>query len=187
MTARLRRESTIVVARLMGGRVAILRRARGYAPAPLPLPDGCRDAAPVLAMGGELKSSFCLALDGRAVLSQHLGDLEDARTFDEYRRTLDAYIHLFDHHPRICAVDRHPDYLSRKLGETFAAEHGCALVEVQHHHAHIAACLADNLVPLDAAPVIGIAFDGLGWGDDGTIWAASSCSPTTTAIAASPR
>jgi hydrogenase maturation protein HypF len=158
------------VARVLAGGSALMRRARGYAPTPLPLPDGCRGAPPVIAMRGELKSTFCLAAEGRAVLSQHLGDLEEARTFDEYRSTLDAWLRLFDHHPRLCAVDLHPEYLSRKLGEGFAAEHGCAIVAVQHHHAHIAACLADNCVPLDTAPVIGIALDGLGWGDDGTIW-----------------
>ncbi|MBA3577892.1 MAG: carbamoyltransferase HypF, partial [Sphingomonas sp.] len=105
-----------------------------------------------------------------AILSQHLGDLENAPTFDDYRRTLELYLRLFDHQPRLCAVDRHPDYLSRKLGESIAETNEIELVEVQHHHAHIAACLADNGVPLDAPPVMGIALDGLGFGDDGTIW-----------------
>jgi len=158
------------VARVMAARPALLRRARGYAPAPIRLPSGFEAAPPVLAMGGELKAAFCLAMDGRAVLSQHLGDLENAATFDEYRRTLDRYVGLFHHAPQLCAVDRHPDYLSRKLGDSIAGAGGLALVEVQHHHAHIAACLADNAVPLSAAPVLGIALDGLGLGDDGTIW-----------------
>lgn len=158
------------VVRIMAGEPAMLRRARGYAPAPLLLPKGFEQASPVLAMGGELKATFCLAMNGQAVLSQHLGDLENAPTFDDYRRTLDLYLGLFDHQPRLCAVDRHPDYLSRKLGESIAETNGIELVEVQHHHAHIAACLADNGVPLDAPPVLGIALDGLGFGDDGTIW-----------------
>ena len=158
------------VVRVMAGQAAILRRARGYAPAPVRLPDGFAAAPPVLAMGGELKATFCLAIKGQAVLSQHLGDLENAPTFDDYRRTLGHYLGLFDHQPRLCAVDRHPDYLSRKLGESIAETNGIELVEVQHHHAHIAACLADNGVPLDAPPVLGIALDGLGFGDDGTIW-----------------
>ncbi|MDQ3560659.1 MAG: carbamoyltransferase HypF, partial [Pseudomonadota bacterium] len=99
------------VVRLMAGQPAILRRARGYAPAPLLLPKGFAAAPPVLAMGGELKAAFCLVMNGQAVLSQHLGDLENAPTFDDYRRTLDLTLRLFDHRPRICAVDRHPDYL----------------------------------------------------------------------------
>jgi hydrogenase maturation protein HypF len=158
------------VVRVMAGAAAVLRRARGYAPAPLRLPDGFAAAPPVLAMGGELKATFCLAMNGQAVLSQHLGDLENAPTFDDYRRTLDLYLGLFDHKPRLLAVDRHPDYLSRKLGESIAATNGIELVEVQHHHAHIAACLADNGIALDHPPVLGIALDGLGFGDDGTIW-----------------
>lgn len=158
------------VVRVMAGRPAILRRARGYAPAPIPLPGGFGAAPPVLAMGGELKAAFCLATSGRAVLSQHVGDLENAPTFDDYRRTLDLYGRVFDHMPRLCAVDLHPDYLSRKLGESMAEAGGLQLVEVQHHHAHVAACLADNDVPLRAGPVLGIALDGLGLGDDGAIW-----------------
>ncbi len=158
------------VVRIIAGRPTILRRARGYAPASLLLPKGFEQAPPVLAMGGELKATFCLTMHGQAILSQHLGDLENAPTFDDYRRTLDLYLSLFDHRPKLCAVDRHPDYLSRKLGETIALERGVDLIEVQHHHAHIAACLADNLVPLDSSPLFGIALDGVGYGDDGTVW-----------------
>ncbi len=158
------------VVQMMAGAAAILRRARGYAPAPLLLPEGFRTAPPVLAMGSELKATFCLVVNSEAILSQHLGDLENAPTFDDYRRTLDLYLGLFDHRPKLCVVDLHPDYLSRKLGETIAATSGTELVEVQHHHAHIAACLADNYVPLDSDPVLGIALDGIGYGDDGTIW-----------------
>ncbi len=158
------------VVRVMAAQPSLLRRARGYAPAPLPLPKGFEQAVPVLAMGGELKATFCLAMNGQAILSQHLGDLENAATFDDYRRTLDLYLGVYDHRPRLYAVDRHPDYLSRKLGETIASDNGIALIEVQHHHAHIAACLADNHIPLNHAPVLGIALDGVGFGDDGTIW-----------------
>ncbi len=158
------------VARVMDGAPRLLRRARGYAPAPLRLPAGLAGAPPLLAMGGELKSTFCLVQDGKAVLSQHLGDLEDAPTFADYRRSLDLYRRLLQHRPALIAVDRHPDYLSTKLGRQIAEEEGLPVVAVQHHHAHIAACLADNGVPLDAAPVLGIALDGLGHGEDGTIW-----------------
>ncbi len=158
------------VVRMMAGQPAMVRRARGYAPAPMRFPPGFEHAPTVLAMGGELKSTFCLGMNGQAILSQHLGDLENSPTFDDYRRTLNLYLGLFDHRPKLCAVDLHPDYLSRKLGETIAAESGIDLVEVQHHHAHIAACMADNQVPLDSEPLLGIALDGIGYGDGGTIW-----------------
>src|SRR5207302_5840660 len=104
------------------------------------------------------------------VLSHHIGDLEDARTLDDYRRSLDHYTRLYGHTPTAFAVDAHPEYLSSKLARARARSAGLPLIEVQHHHAHIAACLAENQRPLHAPPVLGIAFDGAGWGDDGTIW-----------------
>ena len=151
-----------------------LRRARGMAPAALPLPSGFEAAPPVLAFGGELKSSFCLLRDGQAILSHHLGDLENARAWAAYRESLDLYLGIFDHAPTALAVDLHPEYLSSKLGREWANAKSSAkppvLVEVQHHHAHVAACLADNAVPLGAKPVLGIVLDGLGFGSDGTLW-----------------
>ncbi len=158
------------VARLMDGVPRLLRRARGYAPAPIRLPPGFADAAPVLAMGGELKNTACLLKDGQAILTQHLGDLEDARTAREYQRTLDLYLEIFQHRPRLLAVDLHPDYRSTIAGRERAARDGLELIGVQHHHAHIASVLADDGWPLDAGPVLGIALDGLGYGPDGTIW-----------------
>lgn len=158
------------VARIVGGRPRLLRRARGYAPAPLRLPPGFGAAPPVLALGGELKATVALTVNGEAVLSQHLGDLEDAATFGEYRRTLDLYAGLFDHAPTVIAVDRHPDYLSARLGRARGAADGLPVVEVQHHHAHVASCLAENGWPLDGGPVLGLALDGLGYGDDGALW-----------------
>lgn len=158
------------VVRVMDGAARLLRRARGYAPEPLALPPGFADAPPVLALGGELKSTICLLGDGRAVLSQHLGDLEEVRTAREYARTIDLYGQLFEHRPSAIAVDAHPDYRSSQLGRDWAAREGLALVEVQHHHAHIASVLVENGWPRDAGPVLGIALDGLGWGSDGTLW-----------------
>ncbi len=158
------------VVRVDLGRPRLLRRSRGYAPAPLPLPPGFETEAQVLALGGELKNTFCLTKDGRAVLSQHMGDLENAATADDVRHNLALYRDLFDHAPELVAVDRHPDYLSAKDGRALAAEAGLPLVEVQHHHAHIAACMAENGWPKDAGPVLGIAMDGLGYGADGTVW-----------------
>lgn len=158
------------VVRVIAGAPRLLRRARGYAPAPIALPQGFEMAGPLLAMGGELKASFCLVDGGQATLSQHLGDLEDAETFDDYRKALDLYLDIFDHAPKAIAVDLHPDYLSSKLGREIAAKSRVPVIDVQHHHAHVASCLAENGRPLDAPPVIGIALDGLGYGPDGTIW-----------------
>ena len=154
------------VVRVMAGVPRVLRRARGFAPAAIPLPPGFAAAPDLLAAGGELKATFCLVKDGAAILSQHIGDLEDARTFDDYRTGIAHYAALFDHVPIAIAADLHPEYLSSK----YARETGLRLIEVQHHHAHVAACLAENGRPLDAPPVLGIVLDGLGWGDDGTIW-----------------
>ena len=121
-------------------------------------------------MGGELKATFCLVKDGEAILSQHQGDLENAETFDDYRRALALYGKLFDHRPVALIADKHPEYLSAKLARERARLQAFALIEVQHHHAHVAACLAENLYPLDAPLALGIVLDGLGWGDDGTLW-----------------
>ena len=142
-------------------------RAR-LAPSPLPLPDGFADAPPVLAMGGELKAAFCLLRDGQAILSHHMGDLENAKTFADYARSIDAYQRLFEHRAGDHRGRSASGLLSTKLGHNLAEQRRLPLAEVQHHHAHIAACLAENGVALDAAPVIGVALDGLGYGDDGT-------------------
>ncbi|HKN29001.1 MAG TPA: carbamoyltransferase HypF [Roseiarcus sp.] len=158
------------VAREMAGRMRLLRRARGFAPAPIALPPGFEAAPELLAMGGELKATFCLVKDGEAILSQHQGDLENVETFDAYRKNLALYAELFRHAPRALVADRHPEYLSTKLAETWARAKSLPLIEAQHHHAHVAACLVENGVPLDATPALGIVLDGLGWGDDGTIW-----------------
>ncbi len=158
------------VVRSMGGEIRVLRRARGYAPTVLPLPAGFGSGDGVLALGGELKATFCLLHRGWAVLSQHLGDLEEARTFAWFQEELAAWRELFDFRPRRLAVDRHPEYLSAKWGRRWARRDGLALAEVQHHHAHLAACLVEHGHPLDRGPVLGLILDGLGWGDDATFW-----------------
>jgi hydrogenase maturation protein HypF len=158
------------VARFMLGKPRFVRRARGYAPAPVRLPSGFEHAGPLLALGGELKSTFCLLKDEQAILSQHIGDLEDAATLADYQKALSLYLALYDHTPETVAIDMHPDYLSSKLGRERALVDGCRIEEVQHHHAHIASCLAENAIPLDTRPVLGIALDGLGFGPDGTLW-----------------
>ncbi len=158
------------VVRVMAGRARVSRRARGYAPAPLRLPRGFEFAPQLLAFGGELKATFCLMKDGEAMLSQHQGDLEDERTFDDYRENLELYARLFDHCPAAFVVDSHPDYVSTKFARARGLATSTPVMETQHHHAHVAACLAENGRPLDAPPVLGVVMDGLGFGDDGTIW-----------------
>ncbi|MEV0621490.1 carbamoyltransferase HypF [Nonomuraea sp. NPDC050404] len=150
------------VVRPMAGEVTVLRRARGYAPEPLTL----RATAPraVLACGAELKSTFCLARGRRAFVSPHIGDLENHDTLRSYVEGIDHYCGLFDLRPEIVAHDLHPGYLSTRHALEI---HGVEHIAVQHHHAHIASCLADNG---DPGPVIGVAFDGLGHGTDGTLW-----------------
>jgi hydrogenase maturation protein HypF len=158
------------VVAVSAGEARILRRARGYAPAPIHLPAGFETAPSVLGMGGELKNTFCLLRDGKAILSHHMGDLEDARTFADYESSLRRYQALFEFSPALIAVDAHPEYLSSKLGRELADTQGRPLIQVQHHHAHIAACMAENGLPLDSAPILGVALDGLGNGADGTFW-----------------
>jgi hydrogenase maturation protein HypF len=158
------------VVRIMAGQSRVLRRARGFAPAPVVLPPGFEAAPELVAMGGELKATFCLVKNGEAILSPHQGDLEDAATFDDYRNNLALFRQLFDHEPKAIAADRHPEYLSGKLARDRARLDRMPLIEVQHHHAHVASCLAENGYPLDGLPVLGIVLDGLGWGDDGTVW-----------------
>ncbi len=150
------------VVRPFRGRATVLRRSRGYAPEPLAVRH--RFARPVLACGAELKNTFCLGREQHAFLSQHIGDLENYETLRSFTEGIEHFQRLFDVTPELVAHDLHPEYLSTK----YALDRpGAELVGVQHHHAHVASCLADN----DAAgPVIGVAFDGTGFGPDGTIW-----------------
>jgi hydrogenase maturation protein HypF len=158
------------VARPMDGRIRLLRRARGFAPTPMALPRGFGATPDILAFGGELKSTFCLIKDGKAILSQHQGDLENVATYDDYCKNMGLYAQTYQHRPKIFVVDRHPEYLATKLGLERAREDGATLSETQHHHAHVASCLAENGRPLNAPKVLGIVLDGLGIGDDNEIW-----------------
>ncbi len=153
------------VVRAWRGRQMLLRRSRGYAPEPIRVRSAFR--RPVLACGAELKSTFCLAKENRAVLSQHIGDLENAETLRSFTEGIEHFRRLFDIEPQVVAHDLHPEYLSTKYAVDLADECDIDLVGVQHHHAHIASCLADNG---EDGPVIGVAFDGTGFGTDGTIW-----------------
>jgi len=158
------------VARVVNNEVRLLRRARGYAPATLRLPQGFGNSTEVLALGAELKNTFCMVKNGQAILSQHMGDLENVETFLDYKKNLALYQLLFDHKPDVIAVDMHPEYLSTKAGQEMAGKEELPLIEVQHHHAHIAACLAENNWPLNGKQVLGVVLDGLGLSNEGEIW-----------------
>ncbi len=158
------------VVRLDAPGPAVLRRARGMAPAPFNLAAPFNQAPRVLALGGELKATFCLLRQGQAVVSQHIGDLEEVATHADYRAMLALYRQIYDFDPEVIAVDKHPDYLSTQWGAALAAETGARLVEVQHHHAHLAACLAEHGLAAGEEEALGLILDGLGFGADGTIW-----------------
>jgi hydrogenase maturation protein HypF len=149
------------VARVFAGQERILRRSRGYAPHPVTLGF---PVAEILACGAELKNTFCLTKDHYAFLSQHIGDLENYETLVFYRETLDRMKQLFRIAPAAVAYDLHPQYLSTKLALEMT---DCQQIGVQHHHAHIASCMAENGIGNKA---IGVAFDGTGYGTDGKIW-----------------
>ena len=141
----------------------LIRRARSYAPHPIHLSFGARQ---VLGCGAEEKNTFCLTKDNYAFLSQHIGDMENMETLEHFDSTISLYKRLFHIEPEIVAHDLHPDYLATKYAQELG-EPGIKLIPVQHHHAHIASCMADN--GLDS-PVIGVALDGTGLGADGRIW-----------------
>jgi hydrogenase maturation protein HypF len=138
-----------------------VRRSRGYAPGSLPLPIAA--ARPVLAVGAELKSTFCVAREGAAFLSPHLGDLDTEAAYAAFRSDLELYLDMLGVTPEVIACDMHPDYLSTR----WAHERAGDPVEVQHHHAHAAACLAEHG---ERGPALAVVFDGTGYGPDGTLW-----------------
>ncbi|MDR9458847.1 MAG: carbamoyltransferase HypF [Dehalococcoidia bacterium] len=148
----------------MTGTPQSIRRARGYAPYPIPLPFQSKQ---VLACGPELKNTFCLSKDNNAFLSQHIGDMENEETLEHFENTIDLYKKLFRIVPEAIAHDMHPEYLSTKYAIQAGTEQGLNIIPVQHHHAHIVSCMVENGVE---GPVIGIAFDGAGYGSDSTIW-----------------
>jgi hydrogenase maturation protein HypF len=154
------------VVRVFRKSVYPLRRARGYAPAPLGVT--ARFDRHILACGGELKSVFCVAKENHVFLSHHIGDLENYETLRSFREGIEHYCRLFDVRPDVVAYDLHPDYLATRFAHELE-EQGLEAIGIQHHHAHIAACLADNERPTDE-PVIGVALDGTGYGTDGAIW-----------------
>ncbi len=150
------------VVRSFRGRGMLVRRSRGYAPEPVALPR--EFPRPVLACGAELKNTFSVAKNRHVFVSHHIGDLENYETLRSFTTGIEHFTRLFDVEPAVVAHDLHPEYLSTKYAVDLD---DVDLVGVQHHHAHIASCLADNGAD---GPVLGVAFDGLGYGTDGTIW-----------------
>ncbi len=149
------------VARVFDGELMMLRRARSFAPFPIHLPF---KSQPILATGPELKNTFCLTKDNYAFVSQHIGDMENLETEEHFKTTLELYRRLFRIDPKIVAYDLHPEYLSTKYAKSVK---NVEFVGVQHHFAHTVSCMVENGIK---DKVIGISFDGLGYGTDGTIW-----------------
>jgi hydrogenase maturation protein HypF len=174
------------VTRIVDGRELPLRRSRGYAPQPIPLPFPC--PRPILAVGGQFKGTFALGRDRHAFLSHHLGDLDDFDAYRAFARDIDLYEELWALKPELIAHDLHPDYASTRYAkerasgvrsgkgvrpldfrgsDPFSGSYPVGLIAVQHHHAHVASCMAENGL---VEPVIGVAWDGTGYGTDGATW-----------------
>ncbi|HWU37137.1 MAG TPA: Sua5/YciO/YrdC/YwlC family protein, partial [Candidatus Acidoferrum sp.] len=156
------------VVRILLGRELILRRARGYAPLPIHL---TKSLPPLLAVGAHLKNAVAASIGPQVFVSQHIGDLETAQAFDAFRDVIDSLGRLYDIHPIAIAADAHPDYLST----SFALRAGLPIIRVQHHHAHILSCMADNTLE---GPCLGVAWDGTGYGLDDTVWGGEFLRPT---------
>lgn len=155
------------VMRAVDGRPTVVRRARGLAPDPVPLPSELAEAPQLLACGSEQKATFTLTRGEEAFVSQHLGDLETLASSELWQEMLGLYKRLFDLRPAQLACDAHPEYLASKWAHEQASDARLPLTEVQHHHAHIAAVTGEHGW---AQPVVGLALDGTGLGDDGAIW-----------------
>lgn len=158
---RIERRADDSVGQVAAGRFQLLRRARGFVPRPVRLQRG---GPAVLGVGAEMKSTVCLGLGDDAHLSVHLGDLEDPLALEAFEGAVADLLELSGAEPALVVHDRHPEYLSAKFARSQTL---APAVGVQHHHAHLAACLADNACD---GPAIGVVFDGLGWGDDDTLW-----------------
>lgn len=144
----------------------MIRRARGYAPNSIHIN---RDLEQTLAVGGELKNTFCLTKQKYAFISHHIGDLENDETFQAFSEGISHFENIFRINPALIACDLHPDYMSTKYAQRRSLEENISLIQIQHHHAHLASCLAENSWDYKK-PVIGVCFDGTGYGLDGQIW-----------------
>jgi len=152
------------VLRIINNKVCLIRRSRGFVPQPVDLNFNVEG---ILALGAEQKNSFCIGKNYQAIMSQYIGDLKNIPAFDFYKEMIDKYCKLFRFTPDYLACDLHPDYYSTEFASVLAEKLNIPVIRVQHHHAHIASCMAEH--GLDEK-VIGIIFDGTGFGTDGNIW-----------------
>ncbi len=152
------------VVRIAAGAPRVLRRARGYAPFPVPVAE---ELPVILAVGAHMKTAVALGLGGQVFLSQHIGDLETPEAMNAFRRVIADFLRLYEARPALVAHDLHPGYPSTRWAEEWAVENGVPSFAVQHHHAHLVSCLAENGAP---GPALGVAWDGTGYGTDGTVW-----------------
>lgn len=152
------------VIRIIGGNISLIRRSRGFVPAPVDL--NC-NVDGVIALGAEQKNSFCIGRDKQAIMSQYIGDLKNLSTYEFFKDSIARFQDLFLFKPRLIACDLHPDYLSSVHAGKLEKELNIPLIRVQHHHAHIASCMAENHID---EKVIGISMDGTGYGNDGNTW-----------------
>ncbi len=153
------------VVRVMENRLSILRRARGYAPLPIVIDKQSKKN--ILALGGHLKNTISFSKGNNIFVSQHIGDLETREAIGSFREVIDSLGRLYDFSPHAVAVDMHPNYESTKFGEELASRKGVDVVRVQHHHAHVASCMCENRID---DTVMGVAWDGTGYGTDGQAW-----------------
>jgi hydrogenase maturation protein HypF len=156
------------VVRVMAGTAVVLRRARGYAPLPIEIPTITKgQLLPIVATGAHLKNTVAVSVDQQVIVSQHIGDLVTPESITVFKNTVDDLQCIYEQPPALIACDLHPDYQSTKLAEALAQKYNAPLVRVQHHYAHVLACMAEHQL---SPPVLGIAWDGTGHGTDGTIW-----------------
>jgi hydrogenase maturation protein HypF len=155
------------VVRILAGRELVLRRARGYAPLPIGLASLRAPAPSVLALGAHLKNTIALSAGSSVFLSQHIGDLETPEAFCVFRQVIEDFQQMRSVQPAVVACDAHPDYRSSVWGRGFAARANIPVTAVQHHVAHVAACMAENEID---DPALGVSWDGTGYGTDGTVW-----------------
>lgn len=161
--------------RILMGQELVLRRARGYAPLPIPI----NSTYKILAVGAHLKNTIALSIHQQVFISQHLGDLETAPAFEAFQQAIASFQHLYELQPTAIACDFHPDYRSTQFAYQLAQQLRVPIISVQHHYAHVLSCMAEN--QLDGS-VLGIAWDGTGYGLDGTIWGGEFLSVTDTSF-----
>ncbi|MBI9048411.1 MAG: carbamoyltransferase HypF [Anaerolineaceae bacterium] len=155
------------VQRIFNEKPYLIRRSRGYAPNPIRLQD---ELPPILATGAELKNTFCLLKDKYAFLSHHIGDMENYETLLSFEQGIKHFENIFRAQPESIAADLHPDYMATRYAVARTSQESLPLIQIQHHHAHLASVMADNHLPLNHEPIFGLIFDGTGLGTDRTIW-----------------